>query len=173
MKKIENDGKLFADHDPAIIQYLKIICAANPEKSRPTISAPTTAPTDKSTGNRLEWALQELRTILANWERTENIEDLERDLGLVGADKRRHALTVRSESTIAMAVRDAALAGRPNPFDAVVIDEPDLDVSSVRRTWRKWETVFIADLEIAAENQPQFAEQIRAAIKLLKKQNKN
>jgi hypothetical protein len=136
----------FADPDPAIIQFLKIIL------------------NEKSPAKRREWATDALRTILSNWKKTENMEQLNADLGL-NIKKRRHAATVRAEQTIAIACVKAAIDGDKKPFKAAADLHCDGEMHRVYTAWREWGDFYIAQFESDPAN--------AAAIKRLRSQNNN
>lgn len=145
----------FADDEPAIIRFLRIICDG-----------------DGGNPTQRQWAMDALGRALANWKRDENLDQLKRDLGLVGQKKRRRVSTVRNESMIAMACRDAALNGSERPFDEMATNF-GWNIERVERAWKEWGPMYIAILEATSETQPQFAKEIATAIGRLKKQNKN
>jgi hypothetical protein len=143
-----------ADPDPAIIQFLRVICD------------------DKSTEQRRRWAVDALRPVLDNWIRDESIEKLIRDLGLSGKGKRRRAATVRTESEIAIACMDAAMDGEGRPFEYVETNTGH-DEQRIRRAWKEWGPHYMEILEARMLLEPERIDQITLALKILKKQIKN
>jgi hypothetical protein len=149
----------FADPDPWIIRMLRII------QHR----------TDTS-GTEPAWVATYLESILRDWERGENLDQLKTDLGLTYARKRRTARTVRRESELAIACVEQALAGSKNPIKDVAAQMKE-EVRQVQRAWKTWREFYLGNLESYLALDPSIElerprAEIRAAIKQLSRHDK-
>jgi hypothetical protein len=115
---------------------------------------------------------QRLDAIVANWERDESLEQLRRDLGVVGgkAHARRKQSTVNVETAISLAVMSAAMNGHQNPF-AAAETVTGYDSKRIERAWRNWRAMRFAELDLIAKSDMQFAQTARAAISILERQD--
>jgi hypothetical protein len=116
----------------------------------------------------VQWVEDGVRSILKNWEHSENLVQLRSDLGVgAGEETREKELTRRRETAIAAAIVDAALAGEDIPKKAAV-DEMDVELRQVQRAWKKWGPVHIQLLrDKLSQASGKERAKIRAAIKAL------
>lgn len=113
---------------------------------------------------------ERLDAIVAQWDRSDSMDELRRALGVVGEQHRRRSqATVEAETAIARAIMSAALNGNHDPFAAVEIDT-GFDAKRIQRAWEKWATLHLDMLAaIAQAKHPQFSDSARTAIAILKK----
>jgi hypothetical protein len=124
----------FADPEPAIITYLRVICGQYGREQ-----------------DRLKWAHQKLEVILEDWDRDENMDQLRSSLGVNPAKKRRLTETARRDLEITTAIVNAALRGEKQPKGAAAKELNIPDIRAVQRAWERWGAIQIRMLMLVAQ----------------------
>ena len=116
----------------------------------------------------LKWIQDGARAILENWHRSEDLEELKRDLGVAGNPKRRRNSTVRRETAIVRAIIAAAMDGRKDA-KRVAAEKYGCDMRAMQRAWKNWSPTYLVGLESNAHHEsPEDQQRIRTALQILK-----
>jgi hypothetical protein len=118
--------------------------------------------------DRLEWIKDGLRKMIEAWDRGEDLDELKRNLGVSGESRRRRAITVKRETTVVVAIIDAALAGN-KAAKRVGAEMANCEPRMAQRYWKNWGAVYLLNLEnqkpfVSTEDQ----RRIETAIEILK-----